>query len=210
MLEEDEVQNENLVAARDCLFVSGEDWRNNAVLASDSDKWDFYIEGYKRAAEILAEQVQVERFSLDYLVYPILFLYRQYLELEMKYLIRNGGQLLGEDTAFPKDHDISGLWVLCRQILTRIWPDGSENDLEEVGRLIKEFSRTDSRSMAFRYPEDKKGNFFLGSISHINIRNVKEIMARLARLLGGSQLGVTELLAVKKESAAEYGDFDNW
>ena len=42
-------------------------------------------------------------------IYPIYNLYRQYLELRLKQIIREGGALLDEDPGFPRHHRINDL-----------------------------------------------------------------------------------------------------
>lgn len=54
----------------------------NAIIGwSDQDMFHGYIEGFYMAAEKLARNYQGE---VDYLVYPVIFNYRQYLELALK------------------------------------------------------------------------------------------------------------------------------
>jgi len=72
----------------DHLFVEREDWYSNAVLNSRRDNLSLYAVGYKRAGEMLVEAVVQSRKDYDSLVFPIVFVYRQYLELRLKQLIR--------------------------------------------------------------------------------------------------------------------------
>ncbi|HMK50182.1 MAG TPA: hypothetical protein VK435_09020, partial [Thermodesulfovibrionales bacterium] len=74
-------------SADDKLFQSADDWWHNACLNYMHDSWPAYIIGYKKAADILVRHIKQKRRSQDTLVYPIIFLYRQYLELAIKNLI---------------------------------------------------------------------------------------------------------------------------
>src|SRR5665811_2493141 len=77
----------------DQLFVSQEDWWNNACLNWCHDGWTLYATGYREAADLLVRHIEQRGVDQDMLVYPVLFLYRQYLELEIKDLIRQGRRL---------------------------------------------------------------------------------------------------------------------
>src|SRR3989338_10138071 len=75
-------------SADDRLFTTQEDWWNNACLNWCHDGWSLYASGYKDAADFLVQRTEETKVGQDSLVYPVLFLYRQYLELEIKDLIR--------------------------------------------------------------------------------------------------------------------------
>ena len=58
--------------------------------------------------------------------------------------------------------------------------------------------------MAFRYPEDKKGDASLPGIMHINLRNVRDVMSEIGDLLTGAGGLVAEYLAIKSEMEAGF------
>jgi len=190
----------------DQLFKSDIDWWHNACLNYLSDHWDVYTEGYRQSADLLVDHIKETRSNQDLLVYPIIFLYRQYIELRLKILIRDGKELLDLPGGFPKHHKIDELWRECRIILEKVWPEGPEEDLIAVEECINQFSKKDPTSMAFRYPTDKNGNPHLSDVKYINLRNLSEVMARLAALLDGSSDGVSEFLSCKREMESEYTD----
>lgn len=190
----------------DKLFKVDDDWWHNACLNYLPDNWNSYAEGYKRAGDLLVEHIKAERMEQDMLVYPIVFLYRQYIELRLKKLIRDGNQLLDIPEEFPKHHEIDKLWRQCRRILEKVWPDGSAEELDVVEKCIYEFSQCDPTSMAFRYPTDKDGTLLLTDLKHINLRNLSEVMARIASLLDGSGVGISVYLGYKYEMEAEGND----
>lgn len=64
-------------------FTPDPDSYMNAYSGGD---WDTYAMGYKRAGDILVQYVADNDWDQDFLVYPITFLYRQYLELRLKEL----------------------------------------------------------------------------------------------------------------------------
>lgn len=193
-----------LPSSNDRLFTSQEDWWNNACLNWLPDGWGLYSTGYKEAADLLVKHIEERSAGQDALVYPILFLYRQYLELELKDIIQSARRLQDEAGGFPKTHRIDELWAVCHRLLSQISPGDSVESLKEIGRLISEFSSVDPMSMAFRYPEDKNGNPSLPGISHINLRNVREVIGKIALVLMGASAQVGERLQFKFEVEQEF------
>jgi hypothetical protein len=188
-----------LPAMKDGLFSTAEDWWNNACLNFFHDGWSIYTIGYKDAADSLVEQVETTGRGQDALVYPIVFLYRQYLELAIKDLIRHGYRLQGIKKDFPKTHDISKLWIICSGLLEQISPGDSKEELKQIGRLISEFCSVDPTSEAFRYPEDKAGNHSLSTMVTINLRNLKEVIAKIAVILDGADAVIDNYLSIRAD-----------
>ena len=62
----------------------------NAWFAPD---WDSYATGYKEAADAIMERIIADPAWIDTYLYPVMFLYRHYLELRMKEII---GKCSGE------------------------------------------------------------------------------------------------------------------
>jgi hypothetical protein len=193
-----------LPSSEDRLFTSQEDWWNNACLNLYHDGWSLYASGYKEAADLLVHGVEARKAGQDTLVYPVLFLYRQYLELELKDLIRMARRLQDIEGGFPKHHRIDTLWAVCHQLLSEISPQDAVDELKEVGRLIRAFSEADPTSLAFRYPEDKDGKRSLPGITHINLRNVREVIGKIAVILTGASAQVGEYLGYKAEMEQEF------
>ena len=203
----------------DTLFASAGDWQNNACLWKRSiDEWYPYIRGYKRAADVLEDHiVNQHRYDVDTLVYPIVFLYRHYLELQLKAIIIGGFVFAGYTLSIDGDllndrvgelyvtHKVDVLWKRCRSILVEVWPDGPEDELNAVDKCIEEICEFDLNSMAFRYPVDKEGNSSLpDSLQFINVRHLTETMEKIARLLNGAHIGIQEYLDFKLNSNLDY------
>ena len=188
------------------LFKVDDDWYHNAHLNYKDYNWNLYSEGYKRAATLLIEHIKNNHFDQDTLVYPIVFLYRHYIELGLKEIIKYGSQLLDMPEEFPKHHKMDGLWKQCRIILkqetlcTRI----PEEQLNAVEECIQQLSEKDPESFAFRYPTDKNGNPSLSGLEHINLINFSEVMERIATFFDGVITGVYVLLDQKREIRSEY------
>lgn len=189
----------SLPTEEDKLFTTAEDYWNNARVNFPHDRWALYVVGYKDAADILVSQVETHGRYHDTLVYPIIFLYRQYLELAIKDLIHQARKLLGIREPFPRTHRINELWNICNALLQEISPGDSDVERKHIGRLIDEFCDADPISMAFRYPEDREGRPSLLGIAHINLQNVKEVIAKIAIILDGADAQIDHYLSIKAD-----------
>jgi hypothetical protein len=74
----------------DKLFVEAEDGWMNACLNWYHDPTELYIVGYKEAADSLVDSIANRKGSADSLIFPIVFLYRHYVEIRLKSLIHDG------------------------------------------------------------------------------------------------------------------------
>jgi hypothetical protein len=191
-------------SSHDQLFSNQEDWWNNACMNWSSSGWSLYATGYKEAADALVAKVEEHSTNQDTFVYPVLFLYRQYLELQLKMMVRTLRHLLDGGRDFPSGHRIDGLWSEADRLLRRAFPTESKAELAETGRLIREFANVDPLSTAFRYPVDKEGSPSLPGIRYINLRNVRDVMAKVATLLDGAYTMAYEHLQYKLEMEHEY------
>ena len=183
----------------DELFVAGEDWWHNACLNYLDDDWDLYANGYRQAADTLVGYVKETHRHRDTLVFPIVFLYRQYLELRLKQLIRDGHQLFDQPPSFPRSHEVDKLWTECRRVLCELEPQVPSDDLEAVDEAISQFSVVDPTSQVFRYPTDKKGKRSLPpDLTYINLRNLAEVMEKVSGLLEAAAMMMSVYLDTKE------------
>jgi hypothetical protein len=194
----------------DHLFKSESDWWHNACL-NYIHSWGLYASGYKMAADLLVQHVIDTRVEQDLLIYPIVFLYRQFVELQLKEIILDGKKLFESSEDIPASHSITFLWNECRKIIEQVWPDGNKDDLDVVEECLNEFSRMDPKSMSFRYPVDTEGKSSLPEgLRYINIRSVGEAMQKIASFLSGCSAGVSEELRMKQEMEGEMEHYDEY
>ena len=181
------------------------DWYLNACLHVSGGNWDIYAMGYKRAGDILVQYVADNNWDHDFLVYPIAFLYRQYLELRLKELIFVSSRLLDQDARILKTHNLVSLWRQARPNIEAVWPDSeTKGQLNAVEDRLKELCDIDSGSYAFRYPEDGKGTTTLTGMVHINLKQLRDVIQGISHILDGSSIGMGEYLNAKHEMMAEY------
>jgi len=184
----------------DQLFQSGDDWWHNACLNYSSDDWELYIGGYKRAGDVLVDHIKETHTDQDFLVFPIVFVYRQYLELRLKKLISDCKRLFGGQPDFPRVHDLSKLWADCRRLLGKLEPKVEQKDLEAVDEGIQQFCELDPSSQSFRYPINKKGDKSLPSdLRYINVRNLSDVMKKLSGFFEAGEMMVSVYLDYKHD-----------
>jgi HEPN domain-containing protein len=199
------------------LFKADEDWWHNACLNFTRNDWDLYAVGYKKAADMLIEQIVADnnssRASLDTIIYPIVFLYRQYLELRLKQLIIEYHKLDDRNVDLPKTHKLDMLWSTARNLIEEIDTENASNSADmfhEVELLIEQFSAIDPSSTGFRYPVDKNNNLSLPGLHHINVRHLYTIVENTSSILEDTRMHVSVCLDDKSEYEAAmqvlYGD----
>ncbi|NQU83170.1 MAG: hypothetical protein HQ536_00500 [Parcubacteria group bacterium] len=123
-----------------------------------------YIDGYQEATKILVDYIRNKKIDQDLLIYPIVFLSRHCIELELKEIIKIGKKTLDEDFEYSglAGHDINKLSEKTKHILLKI--DKLNNNQEccgeykKVEQIVKEISDLDSSSTTFRYNRDISGN----------------------------------------------------
>ncbi|MDH4028383.1 MAG: hypothetical protein OEU95_06100 [Nitrospirota bacterium] len=184
----------------DPLFKSDNDYHNNACINWSHDPLELYIKGYKEAADSLVNKVIKTKTQQDTLVYPICFLYRQYIELRLKEIIRTGRELLDEGRSFPQHHKIKTLWPTAKTILNEVYKDDTDSpDLLFVEHIIMEFSSLDPESFAFRYPFDKFGVNPLEGIYHINLRHLYDCINNFSEVIESASTGMSVYLDFKRD-----------
>jgi hypothetical protein len=169
------------------LFGADQDWWHNACVNWSAFPWEGYISGYKEAADIVVNHLGTSRGTLDTVVFPLLFLYRQYLELRLKDLVKRARKLLSRTAPTKKpDHRLLPLWRELREMIEEVWPEEEAQPLQQIEDCLAQFSSVDPGSFAFRYPESKDGKRSLPpGLKHINVRRVAEIMQQASQLLEG-------------------------
>jgi hypothetical protein len=167
----------------------------NACLNYGLDTWMVYADGYWRAAELLVEHVEATQADQDFLIFPVLFLYRQYVELRLKQLAKSASDLLGRPYTISHSHKLGALWSEAARRLTEVGrafgdrPDPRQ--LADTKRRIRDLELVDPESMAFRYPEDRDRQAHLEGIAYINFGVVRAEMKRIAEVLDGAELSLS-------------------
>ena len=177
------------------VFITSGDKSRQATISSPffKSKYYEYEIAYKRAGDVLVVQaLEDASLFLCVSVYPITFLYRQFLELYIKdILLRFDVNFDGNKKPYCA-HDVYPLWHKLLDIV-RLEIVGFPKQLLNMDFVdilcatdayFAEISVLDNGSMSFRYPDNKTHteNFFKKEMP-IDIENLKERIDELANIL---------------------------
>lgn len=140
----------------DVLFQEESNSSYGAWVKNPANKFFLYSQGYLAAANLVYTSIEKSPVFQNTLVYPMIFNYRQFLELRLKELSVMGNKYLGREKDFEEVHSLKKLWDEYRQnILANLEPNIDTTLLDDVERLINEFEAEDPNSMNYRYPHKK-------------------------------------------------------
>jgi len=120
-----------------------------------------YMKGYKEAADNLIENAIISQdiSKIDTVIYPVCFLYRQYLELVMKIIyLSYSGDVRETKIKTLKDisHNLMKMWNKIKPYLEEETNQEERNDIKVVEEYIRQFHKFDKSSFTFRYPITKE------------------------------------------------------
>ncbi|MBN9585727.1 MAG: hypothetical protein J0G34_10060 [Afipia sp.] len=160
----------------DRAFTESDEWQQNArVTKGVHSRLVIMMTGYKKAADLLVEKSQRSGYDRDTLVYPIIFMYRQFIELELKYLVSTYGSRVGV-TANWKSHDIAFLWSEFVKVLTAYGVNDPDQTDSVVRSIVAEFAKVDPGSYSYRYPVDIHGREIPLGVEVLNLQALKDVM----------------------------------
>ena len=160
-------------------FGTGSNWNLNACVGTNGGPYNYadYASGYlgvaNSTAKRLIESKGLEDVFLDIAIYPLLYLYRQGLELIMKHFIYDRHNPPKNEV----EHDLKKLWgkskIEMEYILEPILgKEKLREALEKLAIFILSMHELDPRGQVMRFPEDPFGNLFLQDYSIINIEPI--------------------------------------
>jgi hypothetical protein len=139
--------NERWPKAGDRLLWPGRD----TFLAEEADERNYrLLRGYKRAGDILIQNALADRADCQNLVFPALFNYRHYIELALKAIIDDHGEVAGVSLG-QRNHKLPELWQLFRTVSAAFGCDCSTEAAIAVGECINEFAAIDAVSVRRRH-----------------------------------------------------------
>lgn len=171
-----------LVGDEGMVFMQDEYRMSNACVDYAPGSWELFCMGFQEAACALIKAVLNEEEGQDWLVYPILFCYRHYVELRLKYL------LLLTDSLPEKlkgSHDLQSLWDLVRKQLPpeeRLSEAGCV-DLKHVADAIGQLSTIDLKGDSFRYPQHLDGEVVRFGQRNIGLASLKQVIDEVTCVL---------------------------
>ncbi|MBT2785699.1 MULTISPECIES: hypothetical protein [unclassified Halomonas] len=165
------------------LFSENGDWQTNACLNFQPDMSHGYIYGYKKAADSLVMKISKDRAEIDYLIYPIVFLYRHHIELQLKKLLELNIKLHEREGKVPNNHKIKNLWPQVKGYYRKLNNSSNQEEIKFIDRIMDELCIIDPESMNFRYSKMKDGELPNKDLKHINIEVFSSVVGRVSDAL---------------------------
>ncbi|CAH6385734.1 hypothetical protein [Pantoea agglomerans] len=184
------------------LLAGDSDWHNNACLNYMPDHGTAYTEGYRRAADILIRHIDETARDQDFLVYPVVFLYRHHIELQIKQVTGVARQLLRDYAPRGSEkvtHNLNSLWEVARKLLLEADDTLGPSDFSRVSAVVRALNEADLRATGFRYARTIEGGRSLEGIHYINTRLFGEQMAAASDDLDAIDNGLRYLLDLDNE-----------
>ena len=165
------------------------------------DFWCVYADGYKRAAELLIESTK-NIYETNTVIFPILALYRQYVELSLKEIIAYGQYIDGKGNIPDNEHDLKKLWGCAKNYIITYYQ--SFEQPSRIEQLVHEIHDLDPTSQGARYPfvkrKDKtKETSFSHAPLFLNLDALNAHIHELSELLSN----VTGYLSISQDLEAE-------
>jgi hypothetical protein len=162
--------------AGDSAFIEGGEAIDNATIAEDDyTRLVLMTDGYKKAADLAVIHCIDHPADRDFLVYPIIFNYRHFIELSLKHQLATHGPSVGAEPNWHT-HDLAKLWEAFSEMVDRYQiPDPDDADAV-VQAVVAEFAKIDPKSDAYRYPVDQKGKPLPISFASTHLANLADVM----------------------------------
>lgn len=169
----------------DVPFVEAADPMDNALIADDDyTRLVLMIRGYKQSADLAVTHCAVNRVDRDFLVYPIIFNYRHFIELSLKHQIATYGRSVDIEAKWDT-HRLEHLWATFQDMLLKsAIPDPDEAD-SIVASVVAQFAKIDPKSDAYRYPVDQKGQPLPMAFVATHLENLADVMKAVAGYFDG-------------------------
>jgi hypothetical protein len=152
--------------------------------------WYCQVNGFYLASTRLIEgalAAEYDSIHNDRLIYPILYCYRHYLELQLKDLIRRAQLALRLESKEYRGHGLLKLWRRLDHLLRSI-PRVYRGRFDALVSCIRRFEHVDQRSTRFRYVYPAEA-----LPRSIDLRNLKEVMERLHDEFKGIEAAINQV-----------------
>ncbi len=178
----------NSVTGADSLFAGGAGTATIGSVSNLDFPWDRYRDGYYEAATLLSTLYGEETMS-PWVAYPILFLYRHYLELILKSLILeanasfkglSGAQASDLQKHITREHNLTTLWETFVKIVVDNRRSPMIDDTAPIRRVLAQFTELDPVSMNTRYGLKKDLTTpSIQTVFDISLHNLRDLLAKM-------------------------------
>jgi hypothetical protein len=172
---------------------------------------DLYSEGYLHAGDRLVDGLTGSSDE-DELLYPVFFLYRHHLEMELKGRVKaclnHGLSGLAEDEIasvrekLALKHGLRSLWQILKKCYPECDRDFSAGTREAFDHLLRELDDLDPSSQAARYSLDRKGNQTLPCLASLDLRELRKNVHKMSHYLAAIREGLYQELDWRDEMAS--------
>ena len=177
----------------DRLFAQNR-WTLDAAIATFRGERLYRMKkAFKSAADLLIVYTEENAHERDNLVWPIVFCYRQYIELALKDVIAEYGPRMGNSHVIKPNwntHILKELWASYKQITYSTLSEAAVDEIPEILSIeacIDEMDSIDAGSYTFRYPTDKKGRQIDIPFSSIDLYHLRDIMEGIYSFLDANE-----------------------
>ena len=142
---------------------------------------------------ILMDEFRIESIRLEeeYNIYPVMFLFRQYLELIIKamyiYFDIDNSDYYNCSKKLLQNHKISDIWPGRKKKLTEEeenYDEGDEYNITEIlYEIVKKFISIDNDSYCFRYPIDKNNDLYFKNDKKYDLEEIRSNIRLFDELL---------------------------
>lgn len=172
-------------AAGDAPFVESPDPMENANIAGSARaRLVLMTDGYKKGADLMVDHASEDDVDRDFLVCPIIFNYRQFLELSLKYMLATYGPRVGVKANWDS-HRLDTLWKAFATMLDRYGTEDPDAADPIVAEVVAQFSKIDPGSYSHRYPVDRQGRPLPLTMTDLHLPTLKDVMKAVANYFTG-------------------------
>ena len=169
----------------DRAFVTPANPSENANIdESGQSRLVLMTDGYKTAGDLMVEAAGQDRLTRDTLVFPIIFNYRHFLEISLKYLLATYGATVGIEPNW-RSHDLATLWGSVLEMLDRYGSTDPDEADPIVGAIILEFAKIDPASYSYRYPVDRNGRLLPVAQNDLHLPTLADVMNGVSAYFDG-------------------------
>jgi hypothetical protein len=163
--------------------------------------WQTYVSAYKMAADMLVERTHEGR-QINWLIFPIWYLDRHHLELNLKSLIWDSDALAGVPKRRLRGHELMPLWGHCLKEIDKWQKPFPKEQLDAVAATLQQFDKIDPNSEAARYATSTKDapSGLLGK--EINVKSFVETTKKTLTFLSAVSEGFSQLQCSSLDDAS--------
>jgi hypothetical protein len=158
--------------------------------------WNKYANGYKQASIILLKKYEEsnDRKLDELLAFPIFFLFRHFVELQLKEILKSYSKYYKISLQKSTIHSLIDLWNEVHPIINNLFFESNgiklenrtnltKKDVNKLGRTIRKLNNLDKKSEAFRYPIDTKNRNSITKDYEFSVDELKSEILTTSQLL---------------------------